>query len=221
MDDAEEENQCRICLGEETSVENRLFSPCLCRGSQRYIHEQCLQQWRQSHLNQSLYRCATCLYHYRTSRMMFARYLQNPFVITGCTVVVTVSTVWIIGLFLKSLLFIFGLGLAASVRSSVMAVSRKLVWWSVILIGIVTLVVTLFQSVEENAADGPIVDRHTWSFIINVLDETINNTTNSLTLLGYVIPLSGFGLFMVRVYKKTRTLIGQLLQHIGDRVLEI
>ena len=36
--------ECRICL-EEDEIEN-LISPCLCRGTSKYIHEKCLNEWR-------------------------------------------------------------------------------------------------------------------------------------------------------------------------------
>ena len=36
---------CRICYGEEEH-DDRLISPCLCRGSVKYIHEKCLRFWR-------------------------------------------------------------------------------------------------------------------------------------------------------------------------------
>ena len=38
--------QCKICYqGEETSFNNPLVSPCLCKGSIQYIHERCLSEF--------------------------------------------------------------------------------------------------------------------------------------------------------------------------------
>lgn len=40
---------CRICLAEdEGETDNPLISPCLCSGSMKYIHYQCLSNWLQS-----------------------------------------------------------------------------------------------------------------------------------------------------------------------------
>lgn len=33
---------CRICLMEESEVDNPLFAPCKCSGSMRHIHHGCL-----------------------------------------------------------------------------------------------------------------------------------------------------------------------------------
>ena len=40
-----DENFCRICLEEEDNI-NSLISPCRCSGSSKYVHIQCLQNWR-------------------------------------------------------------------------------------------------------------------------------------------------------------------------------
>jgi len=36
---------CRICLGEENEAKNPLISPCLCSGSMKHIHVDCLKHW--------------------------------------------------------------------------------------------------------------------------------------------------------------------------------
>jgi len=36
---------CRICLMEESEVDNPLFAPCKCSGSMRFIHHGCLKTW--------------------------------------------------------------------------------------------------------------------------------------------------------------------------------
>ena len=36
---------CRICLGDEDEIDNRLISPCKCAGTMKYIHVSCLQEW--------------------------------------------------------------------------------------------------------------------------------------------------------------------------------
>ena len=40
-----DENFCRICLEEEDNI-NSLIAPCRCSGSSKYVHIQCLQNWR-------------------------------------------------------------------------------------------------------------------------------------------------------------------------------
>jgi hypothetical protein len=67
--------ECRICL-EENNVDD-MISPCLCRGSQRYVHRNCLNIWREQNRN-NYYRCSVCLYEYRISRVWWGKVLVHP-----------------------------------------------------------------------------------------------------------------------------------------------
>lgn len=58
---------CRICFETETSDKDKLISPCKCIGSSKYIHTQCLNQWRSSNNYSSEARtiCMECKYAYK------------------------------------------------------------------------------------------------------------------------------------------------------------
>ncbi|XP_033963094.1 uncharacterized protein [Pseudochaenichthys georgianus] len=58
----EEEDQCRICHGVNTSPENPLVSPCNCRGSVRHLHLDCLKKWTRSRIERGTgpYTVTTC-----------------------------------------------------------------------------------------------------------------------------------------------------------------
>lgn len=45
-----EASGCRICLADETTLENPLISPCKCAGTMRYIHLLCLREWLKNRL---------------------------------------------------------------------------------------------------------------------------------------------------------------------------
>jgi len=46
FDEEEDEEFCRFCFEEQTD-NNPLIAPCLCRGSQKWIHATCLVCWRE------------------------------------------------------------------------------------------------------------------------------------------------------------------------------
>lgn len=76
---SEEEIVCRICFDETPDDPSlgRLFSPCRCKGTMKYVHTKCLQRWREtSQNNKSLYQCDQCHYKYRVGRVS-AFYLVN------------------------------------------------------------------------------------------------------------------------------------------------
>ena len=45
---------CRICYGDDTSTDNPLISPCICKGSMKYIHYKCLKNWLDSKIESEI-----------------------------------------------------------------------------------------------------------------------------------------------------------------------
>ena len=59
-----EEKACRLCWGGEDG--GPLMQPCACRGSAKWIHEHCLEEWRRtSPKEDAAYRCGQCRDEYR------------------------------------------------------------------------------------------------------------------------------------------------------------
>ena len=46
-----EKGICKFCLNEEGTAENPLIGPCLCRGTCRLVHVECLRKWIANKLN--------------------------------------------------------------------------------------------------------------------------------------------------------------------------
>ena len=59
MQTFEIEKECRICL--DTHNNSRLISPCSCKGSNKWVHEECLKKWRLLNINKNhFYKCSVC-----------------------------------------------------------------------------------------------------------------------------------------------------------------
>ncbi|CAK9014465.1 unnamed protein product [Durusdinium trenchii] len=85
--EASEAPTCRICFGGSES--GRLISPCLCSGSMRYVHMDCLNMWRASSANpQSSFRCDQCQYVYSVQRAFYANILRSALVLHTVTLLV-------------------------------------------------------------------------------------------------------------------------------------
>ncbi|GJP54184.1 hypothetical protein CLOM_g13281 [Closterium sp. NIES-68] len=56
-EEEEDQPQCRICL--ETDGRD-LIAPCKCKGSARFVHRQCLDQWRSVKEGFAFCHCSTC-----------------------------------------------------------------------------------------------------------------------------------------------------------------
>ena len=57
-------HSCRICL-EEDNVDNMIY-PCKCKGTTKYVHKHCLNEWRTTSENRDNFkRCEMCHYEYK------------------------------------------------------------------------------------------------------------------------------------------------------------
>ena len=58
---------CRICYSEEESEDNPLIQPCICSGSMKYIHLDCLRHWLKTSIFEQIEDTNyCCIYLYRT-----------------------------------------------------------------------------------------------------------------------------------------------------------
>ena len=60
--DHEDELTCRICL--ESSTREQVIAPCSCRGSSKWVHRKCLDQWRTAREDKAFSKCTECLLEY-------------------------------------------------------------------------------------------------------------------------------------------------------------
>ncbi|XP_019171068.1 PREDICTED: E3 ubiquitin-protein ligase MARCH8-like [Ipomoea nil] len=51
---------CRICLDTDCREGDELIAPCRCKGSQEFIHRECLDQWRSVGEGFAFTHCYTC-----------------------------------------------------------------------------------------------------------------------------------------------------------------
>ncbi|KDN49285.1 hypothetical protein RSAG8_01987, partial [Rhizoctonia solani AG-8 WAC10335] len=85
-----EEKQCRICLAgaEEETELGRLISPCLCRGSIRYVHVNCLKQWRtMSQSRGAFWSCPQCGFKYALARTRAVGLAKSPVILSTASMV--------------------------------------------------------------------------------------------------------------------------------------
>jgi hypothetical protein len=66
---------CRVCLNIEPA--DQLISPCQCEGSLKYIHHQCLNNWRLRTININyIYCCEICHSRYKSPIVIDRQYLK-------------------------------------------------------------------------------------------------------------------------------------------------
>jgi hypothetical protein len=92
-------NKARVRYVSEDPELGRLISPCKCKGSQKYVHEGCLQAWRNAAplSDRNYWRCPTCQFEYRLQRLRWGRWLTSKFLRATLTFVIMLVTIFFLG----------------------------------------------------------------------------------------------------------------------------
>lgn len=100
-EDAGKERSCRICFGgvDEEAEMGRLMSPCLCSGSMRYVHVQCLAMWRAKN-SKTFLECPQCKYTYVLRRGKWGDFILSARALSLATALTFLSMSLITGHFL-------------------------------------------------------------------------------------------------------------------------
>lgn len=78
----------------------RLIRPCKCRGSQKYVHEGCLQAWRHAdpaYGRRNFWECPTCKFKYSLERMRWSRVITSTITQIVITFVIMLVAVFVFG----------------------------------------------------------------------------------------------------------------------------
>jgi hypothetical protein len=89
----------RVYYISEKPEDGRLISPCRCKGSQKYVHEACLQAWRlaQPMAERNYWKCPTCGFEYRMERLSWGRLVSNRLTRVLLTLLVFGLTLFVLG----------------------------------------------------------------------------------------------------------------------------
>ena len=120
---------CRICFeGTEAGI---LFKPCLCGGTMKYIHVECLNRWRLSGIRRSEYECPNCKYKYNLRKIRASGWLNQFWVVP------------VLAMFLVSLALLSCCGVVALIFYSVTGGIGSALYYGAALFGIVGFIVSL------------------------------------------------------------------------------
>ncbi|CAK7267452.1 hypothetical protein SEPCBS119000_002561 [Sporothrix epigloea] len=89
----------RVCYISDNPEDGRLISPCLCKGSQKYVHEGCLQSWRMARplAERNFWKCPTCGYEYRMQRLSWGKLVSNKITRACLTLLLFCLTIFVLG----------------------------------------------------------------------------------------------------------------------------
>jgi hypothetical protein len=199
---ADDERQCRLCLQHGDSDENRLFSPCQCNGSMAYIHEACLEQWRQSAPNRKNYwECPVCNYKYQLRRVPLYRAIVHWLLLLLLTALTVTGTFVCVAYGVRLGAYaIEPTALGLTEGDSLTTVTPECFIVAFLIIGLIAFVV---------------------GFVGDVIILDHIPTTGDPQLLCILMAVAGVCYFTYRAFVKLRVKLRQVQRHAGDQVLEV
>jgi hypothetical protein len=132
--------------------------------------------------------------------------ILHPITLTVITLLAVAAIIITCALLINMILLAIGI----QMTRSVFALSGKLVWWSMMVVGIITIILTLFDG-EDNRIDVGFIIR-----MVSDLSSGIFGQGISYSLSGY-----GFYLFVSKLYGIIKTACMQYLSKAGADVLDV
>ncbi|KAJ3040486.1 hypothetical protein HK097_002548 [Rhizophlyctis rosea] len=108
--DQDADKLCRICYGGvvDEPEQGRLISPCKCKGTMKFVHLGCLNEWRlRSHSRTSFLECDHCHYRYNLARTTWAKRITHEITLTLVTLTLFLLLALLSGFITKILLLFF------------------------------------------------------------------------------------------------------------------
>eukprot|EP01039_Chlorochromonas_danica_P001174 gene1174-1283_t len=98
LDEEDDLPACRICQTTQSEMpEKVLIRPCLCSGSQAFVHVDCLNQWRATS-SEAFTKCSICQYQYQIKRSVWTSLLSHSFTVSALCSGAFLCTCLLIGL---------------------------------------------------------------------------------------------------------------------------
>jgi hypothetical protein len=211
----------------------RLIRPCKCKGSQRYVHEGCLQQWRHSDAaigSRTYWECPTCRYRYRLERLKWSAWLSSTVTQIGLTLLILLTTIFVLGFVADPIINMYldpvGTITTNPLTNPAMGVYDTDEGWTLsehIMKGLASL--GLLGAVKAIFAMGP------WNWY-NLRNTGLvgggrarggrgNNGRDRLENVGWGLILIGVTTFLWGVWKGVRAWSRKTLEQAGERVADV
>lgn len=211
----------------------RLLSPCKCKGSQKYVHEGCLNAWRLANPMEArnYWQCPTCKFTYRIARLHWGSALSSKWAQVGLTAFILVCSIFMLGYVADPIFDLWSdpvgtIGdTVTSVVSDIEAMrepypSEPTSWAEHFLKGFFSLgIVGIFKTMLVASP------WHWWNIRSSGLaggggrrQGTGRGRVENISLIFVVI---GALTFLMGIWKGVKTLSARVLQSVSDRVLDV
>ncbi|KAF1812580.1 hypothetical protein P152DRAFT_379187, partial [Eremomyces bilateralis CBS 781.70] len=205
------------------SEEGRLLRPCKCKGSSKYVHENCLQKWRHvdpAYGRRNYWQCPTCGFRYHLQRMSWARIISSAVAQVALTIAILLLAVFLLGFIADPIinLYVDPLGTLSQISRTEPdwhEVEEPFTWTDHFLKGMASLGLLGFLKVFLSSP---------WNwFNIRVGGGRARGTTGRQRLanLSWIAVMVGIGTVLYAIWRGVRTFSKRTLKKIGERVMDV
>ncbi|KAI9735732.1 MAG: hypothetical protein M1818_006340 [Claussenomyces sp. TS43310] len=223
----------RVSYVSQDPESGRLIRPCKCTGSQRYVHEGCLQAWRHAdpaYGRRNFWECPTCKFRYRLERMRVSRWISSTLAQIVLTTLILFLTVFLLGfvadpiisLYLDPVGTITTNPLTASPEVASILEFEDATWAEHILKGVASLGLLGFVRVFF------VMSPWQWFNLRNsgMIGGGVRNGRNAtgrdrLESISWSLVIIGIGTFLWAVWKGVRAWSRRALEKAGERVADV
>ncbi|KAH7247960.1 hypothetical protein FSOLCH5_002262 [Fusarium solani] len=210
----------------------RLLSPCKCKGSQKYVHEGCLNAWRLANPMEArnYWQCPTCKFTYRISRLHWGSALSSKWAQVGLTVFFCIMSIFILG-FIADPLFDLWSDPIGTIGETVTSVvtdiealkppppSEPTSWIEHFTKGFFSLgIVGLFKTMIS------VNPFHWWQLRNSGMaggGRRQGTGRNRVENINLIFVLIGAATFLMGIWKGVQKLSARVLKNVSDRVLDV
>ena len=209
----------------------RLLSPCKCKGSQKYVHEGCLNAWRLANPmeKRNYWQCPTCKFTYRISRLHWASILSSKWAQIALTFAFVIMSLFVLG-FIADPIFDLWMNPVATISDAVTSVVTDIearnpplyetpaTWYEHFVKGFFSLGVVGIIKTFIGAAP--------WHWITlrnNIAASGRRQGTGRARVenISMILVVIGAFTFLMATWKAVKALSARILQNVSDRVLDV
>lgn len=211
----------------ESEDGGRLLSPCKCKGSQRYVHEECLGAWRRADPTQkrNYWECPTCKYRYRLQRLTWSSWISSTSAQLGLTLLIFLASVFFLGFVADPIINVYldpvnTISTAGGPTGSLFYEDEPTTWFEHFLKGLASLGLLGFAKFLFSLSPFQWFNVRTGG-MMGGRSVVGGSGRDRLQQLSWITIMIGIGTFLYAVWKGVRAWSRRTLEQAGERVMDV
>lgn len=206
----------------------RLIRPCKCKGSQKYVHEECLGAWRRQDPSQkrNYWECPTCGYRYHLQRLTWGIWIRSTAAQIGLTFAIFILAMFVCGFFADPLLKFYldpvdTVVSAGGPRGSLIFEDEPAGWAEHFIKGLASLGLLGFAKFALTLSPWHWFNMRGTGIVVGGRSGVGNTGRDRLHNLSWFAISVGIVTFLWAVYKGVRAWSRRTLEMAGERVMDV